>query len=551
MSKGGPRQGTVTAFETGGPDAARGPDETAVRAQLAKILGSEHFSGSRRMSRFLDFVVGQSLAGSADRLKEYTLAVEVFERPADFDPKDSNIVRVEAGRLRRRLDSYYLNEGAGDPVRIELPKGAYAPCFRRSKPEPAEPAAPRATPEPLADLPRGPAIAVLPFDSMSDKPGDELFADGMTEEILNDLSRFTDLFVMARHSTFQFKGRFVDVRDVGRDLGVDYVLEGSIRRAGDRVRVTAQLLETRFGAHVFSETYDRNMSSQDLIDIQDEIADHVSAAVARPFGAIGRDRARAVRRKAPDDLDAYESVLLFHAYWMGSDIHDAHLRARESLERTVARQPDYASAWAALALIYAEEGRLHVNSREGADPVAEAYAAARRAVELEPVSSLAQQALMTAAFVRGDVEEFRAAAERALHLNPNHADMVADVGIYAYLTGEWERGLALARKAIALAPVHPGWFRIVFALDHYRKGRFEDALIEARKGAIPDYSPSLVLLAMINGRLGRIEDARRAMEALAKLHPGFVEGPRRYFEALNMPADFVGQCLEGIRQAEA
>ena len=534
------------------------PSEAAVRGQLDRILGCEDFAQSDRMRSFLKFVVEESLAGRPERLKEYTIALEVFGRDESFDPQTNTIVRVEAGRLRRRLERYYLTEGREDEIRIDLPKGSYAPLFRATRPatkpraavlEAAAPApAPAAeTDDNVVALPTGPSIAVLPFANLSGDPAQEFFADGITEEIINDLTRFPDLRVISRHSTFKYKGQAIDIRDVGRDLGVRYVLEGGVRKAGDLVRVSGRLTDAMDGTQLFSESYDRDLSTKNILEIQDDIADGIVAAVGQPYGIIARAGARQAKQKALQHLDAYDAVLRFYDYWIKADPR-MYQDVRQALERAVELDPGYASAWAAIASLYLDEVRFAFFPRRGVDALDSALEAAQRAVMLDPENSMAYHFLFSAHFHRGELDEFRAAGERAIALNPNHADMLADYGLMLAATGEWERGLALADKAIALSPTHPGWFHVAGVFDHYRKGEFEAALGKAKRLQMPDFYLSFMMVAMCCGKLGREQEGRAACDKLLELFPDASEHIWDLLQSWNLPEELALGVADGLEK---
>jgi len=222
-----------------------------VNAQLEKILSSPQFSQAAGLSRFLRFVVEAAQAGQP--VKEYPIGVEVFNRGKDFDPRIDTIVRVQAAKLRSKLLEYYSSAGMEDLIVISLPKGGYAPEIRQRLP-----ATPAITPPLPPDRSR---IAVLPFVNMSSDPENEYFSDGLTEELINRLARVPSLQVVARTSVFCFKGRNEDLRDLGAKLNVGTVMEGSVRKAGDQIRVTAQLIDVQSGYHVFSQTYRRELKN--------------------------------------------------------------------------------------------------------------------------------------------------------------------------------------------------------------------------------------------------------------------------------------------------
>lgn len=252
---------------------AQGVSPEDVQATLARILDSKEFAQSERMRRFLRFVVERSLAGDRDALKEYTIGVEVFDRPADYDPRIDSIVRVEARRLRRKLRAFYEGPGANGAVAISLPEGAYAPVIGRA----GDTSAASAPPDAANPAEEANAIVVLPFVNLSSEPENEFFADGLTDELINALSKASPLRVVSRTSAFQFKNQAQDVRAIGESLGVGRVLEGSVRRSGDALRVTAQLVNVKDGLHVWSERFDRKM--EDIFALQEEIAGAIAGVL--------------------------------------------------------------------------------------------------------------------------------------------------------------------------------------------------------------------------------------------------------------------------------
>ncbi len=242
-----------------------------VREQLARVVDSPGFVSSARLNRFLSHIVNRTIDGDTDSLKEFSIAMEVFDRSADYDPNIDAIVRVEARRLRSKLKAYY-EEGAGrsDPVLIGLRPGSYVPIFRWLERQPNEQR--QEISPPLGS--RRAAVAVLPFVNMSPEPEQDYFCDGITEEIINSLTRVAGLNVIARTSAFQFKGASVDIREVGQRLGADLAIEGSVRKAGAQLRITAQAIQTESGHHLWSETFRREL--KDVFAIQEEIAESIA-----------------------------------------------------------------------------------------------------------------------------------------------------------------------------------------------------------------------------------------------------------------------------------
>ena len=244
---------------------------TAGRDQLARVVNSPGFVSSVRLCRFLTHIVNRTIDGDIDSLKEFSIAMEVFDRTSEYDPNIDAIVRVEARRLRAKLKAYYeQGQGTVDPVLIGLRPGSYVPVFRWLD---AQPATHREEID-AAPPPRRICVAVLPFVNMSPEPEQDYFCDGISEEITNSLTRVSGLNVIARTSAFHFKGANIDIREVGQRLGANLVIEGSVRKAGEQLRITAQAIQTESGHHVWSETFRRELP--DVFVIQEEIAQSVA-----------------------------------------------------------------------------------------------------------------------------------------------------------------------------------------------------------------------------------------------------------------------------------
>jgi adenylate cyclase len=390
-------------------------------------------------------------------------------------------------------------------------------------------------------------VAVLPFENLSRDPDQEYFSDGLTDGIITALSRFKDLFVIARNSTFRYKGQAVDVRQLNKELGARYVLEGSVQRAENALRVTAQLLDAKDGTHLWAETYDRELSAASIFGVQDEITEQVVATIAGPWGVISRARFAEVKEKPTDRLDAYECVLQASAYWRDNVVPAEHARVRDALERAVKSDPGYADAWAWLTVVYLDEHRHNYNPRP--DPLDRALEAARRAVASDPTNEFAHCALAEVYFHRHELDAFRAEAERAIALNPNNAPILASMGENLQYLGD-ERGIALLSRAVKLDPFHPPWFHLAIAVYHFERNEHEAALAAARKIDMPGFAPPQGLLAAIYAELGRQSEAGAAVEELLRLSPGLTtEIAVEQLRKLNFSEDTIRRFVAALRKA--
>jgi adenylate cyclase len=586
-----------------------------IQARLERIIASSAFDASRRNRAFLRFIVEETLAGRGDQIKAYTIGTSVLGRDERFDPQSDPIVRIEASRLRRSLERYYLITGQDDAIRIDIPKWGYVPSFLRvpgigdegAPPEHAPaPELPLGEPPLLAGHPealtpgagsfafltskrilargawaalalgaaavalatglwvwngatepeavvaeaasRGPSIIVLPFENLSGDSAKAYLAGGITEEILTSLAQFKEVFVYARETGTRYRAA-TNYQELYRDLGVRYVLEGSVREAAGRIRVTARLSDTTTGAQLWASSYEDVESGADLFEIQSDIAQSVVVEVAQPYGVIARAGMELMQGKAPESLSAYECVLQVLDYYR----HMSAVRveeARDCLERATKSDPAYADAWALLGMSYLDQVRLRMVPRsQDKDFLDRALLAVQRAADIAPDGALAHRSLLLVHSFRGEVEEALAAGERAVALSPNNAEILAEFGMRLALMGQWKRGISLIDEASARNPAHPGWYHTAPALNFYRQGRYAEALEEARQIDAPGWVHNHTILAMIYGQLGQAEQARAAVRQILQLDPDFEENAWYELQLRNFPEQMAEHMAEGLRKA--
>jgi TolB-like protein len=564
-----------------------------VRAQLERIVASPGFDVPERARGFLRYVVEETLAGRGERIKGYTVAVEVFGRDAAVDANADPVVRIEAGRLRRALERYYLTAGEADPVLIDIPKGGYTPVFARRSPavpipisrtpEPTPvvpPTAPRGwgrtavvlsagvgaalllgagywtfarvspQPEPTvaaAAVPDGPTLMIMPFEGLGDGPVAKLYATGLTEEILTQLAPFRELTVLGRETSRSLPAQ-TDVARL-RGLGARYALEGSVRVADERLRVSARLLDTTSAAVLWSQAYDADLHVHDLFAIQADIGRQVATAVAQPYGIVFRADARRTSRQPPDDLEAYACTLRFYAY-RAELSPDQHAAVRDCLGQAVARFPDYATAWAMLSVLYLDEDRFAFNPEPSPPaPLERALEAARRAVALDPASGRALQALMLALFFRQEPAESLRVGERALELNPNDTELLGEFGTRLANSGEWARGGALLEQALARNPGHSGYYRGALALVAYMLRDNDRALTEIRQANLQKFPIYQGVAAIIYAELGMRAEATQAGARFVQMSPRFLPNLDAELAKRNFRPEDRARLAEGLRKA--
>ena len=403
--------------------------------------------------------------------------------------------------------------------------------------------------DPVLSIPKGPSIAVLPFSNLTGDATQDTLADGITEDIITALSRFPDLFVIARNSTLKYKGKAVDMRDVGKDLGVRYVLEGTVQGTDDQVRVTAQLIDSQSGGHVWAEAFTLDTSGANLFGIQDEITERVAVQIASGYGVLSRLGAAQTRGARPTDIDAYSCVLKARAYHRVLT-ESEHLEARSCLESIIQNYPDYAEALAWLAFMHLDEFRFSFNrSPARPQPLDSAFEYAERAVRADPTDQYAWHSLAKIHYFSGNVEQFFVHADKALRLNPNNVQTLSDLGFFIGFAGKWERGIPMVRKAMTLDPYYPGWYHFLFFYDHYRKGEYEQALSEALRVDTPGLFFHHVVHSAAYGQLGRTVEAQKHIRELLRVYPDFPEHMRDEYRKYNFSEALIEHVAQGLEKA--
>jgi adenylate cyclase len=506
---------------------------TAVREQLARVVNSPGFVSSARISRFLTHIVNRTIDGDRDSLKEFSIAMEVFDRTSDYDPNIDAIVRVEARRLRFKLKAYY-EEGPGrsDPVLIGLRPGSYVPIFRWLERKAQEQRQEFGT----TLESRRASVAVLPFVNMSPEPEQDYFCDGISEEIINTLTRVSGLNVIARTSAFQFKGVSVDIREVGQRLGADLVIEGSVRKAGIQLRITAQAIHSQSGHHLWSETFRREL--KDVFAIQEEIAESI-AGLLRVYMPEVRVRSSA------RNLDAYTRYLRAR-FLIHQQSPKALRTALQQLREVIELFPDYAPAYSGVAAasgllcLFGEvSGRdiypeIKANAERGyaLDPDSgetctvlgglrawfeyrwgEADTLYERALKLQPGHAPAHIFRAMASLCQGNIMAAQSGLRRSTELDPLSASDCARMAYLQYIQGDYRTAAEHLKHSFELDRDYPE-ARLYNGLLHLQQKDYEGVIRCLFSSPTP---LDIGLMAAAYARKGSEARARKCREALSRL----------------------------------
>ncbi len=534
------------------------PDE--MRAALRRIEGSRLFADAHRLRAFLAYIVEEYLAGRSDRIKGLTVAQEVFHREDLEDAQTSTIVRVEAGRLRRRLIEYYAEEGRKDPVRIKIPKGAYVPSFEYAAGngtdgEPALAPALEATKAqhwttrrisimgmliavviivgslsltwwtrndaglqtpvdtaPASSVAMRPTIAVLPFEDQTSSGGGEFLAAGLTEDIITDLSNLSGLNVIAQSSVAMFKGQKLSPQQIAEKLGVTYVLRGSIRGTAPNHRVTAHLYDARTGQQIWAERYDRDLRG--ALDFQNELAVRVvqGMSVSLRGNDLGRFSAR--------HFATYEAMAL---YRQAMDIlnppnDSARLQiAQQAFQRSIEIDPGYAGGYAGLAYTYVFATFWGHSATPEAD-LQTTVALAEQALAADPSFGLAYTSLAFVKLIRRDFAAALELSRTALEVQPGDPYINTYHAYILAADGQAAQGIPYAERALQLDPLSERTpYLNILGFVSFHAGEYRQSLDalhrnQERGGPSPDAFEAYIVAA--NVALGRLDLARKHLQIL-------------------------------------
>jgi len=364
-------------------------------------------------------------------------------------------------------------------------------------------------------LPDKPSIAVLPFTNMSEDPKQEYFSDGITEDLITDLSKISGLFVIARNSVFTYKGKSIKVEEVGRQLGVRYVLEGSVRKAGVRVRITAQLVDTKTGGHMWAERYDRDL--KDIFALQDEVTQKiVNALVVKLTG----DEQKRLGYRGTDNLEAYDFSLRGWDYFYRFT-NKANIQAREMFERAIDLDPKYASAYSGLGFTHWMEWSFgwSLDSRS----LDQASKLAQKAISLNNIESKAHSLLGKVYLWKKRYDQAIIEAEKTIALNPNNANGLASLGGNYVFSGRPREAIEFIKKAIRLNPIPPVWYfhtlgHAYFLTEHYEKAV---ATLKRVLNRNPNFWPAHIYLAASYVEMGQEDKAQVEAVEVLKINPNF------------------------------
>jgi adenylate cyclase len=513
-------------------------DTAAIDEQLHRILSTSEFKATSRQKKFLQFVVEWYLEGKSNEIKGYMIATLVFGRKKDFNQATDPIVSVEAGRLRRALDHYYLDSGIKDPVRIDIPKGGYVPTFR-SQIENESTCLPVETELKNGDIEDSwPSVLIRPLENFSEGTGPKFIAEGFTTELAIELTRYQDIRVLMKPPG---EGGQSTVEPMAR-----FIIGGSVRYGLHKLKVSIHLSDQKTNRQLWGNVYKCDLKTANLSAFQEEVAQIIAARIAQEQGIIARTLSLESRNKPPSEMETYEAILKFYKHdttFSRETLYDALV----ALEQAAIKEPECSQVWTFLGRLYSENFGLETIDRE--TPIEKAIQYAEKGVQLDPSNQRARAGLALARLLNNQLPEGVVEAEKALALNPNSLIFLDVIGHVTALLGDWDHGTALIRKAIKLNPYYRPYSCQVLCADWLRKKEYEKAYMETLNFSVPSLIWDPLLKAVTLGHLKRLNEGNRVVEDILKLKPDFIFRGRLLIERFIKSDELVECIMEGLGKA--
>ena len=513
-------------------------DPKAIQSQLDRILASPEFNATSRQKKFLRFVVEKVFNGRADEIKGYTVATDVFGRNKNFDPKLDPIVSIEAKRLRRALERYYLVAGTHDMVRIDIPVGSYVPTFYLQKATSPACSLPETEQYSTGGVESWPTVLIRPFKNFSEGAGPNFIAEGCTTELAIELSRYQDLRILMKPPGAG--------GDAVAEPTARFLIDGNVSCGPKDFRLTVQLFDQKTHRQIWGDVYQCDMSTDNLMAFQRRVPQIIAAKIAQDQGFITQTLSLESQNKPPAEMATYEAILKFYKHDV-SFTADTLEEALNALEEALIKEPECPQVWTLLGRLYAENFAMETIDRP--TPIKKAIEYAEKGVQLAPQNQRARSILAMAYLLTDQLPEGLIEAQKAFALNPTSLIFMDVIGHVLALLGEWDEGTELIRKAIKLNPYHRPYVYHVLCADWLRKEEYEKAYLETLNFRALSLFWEPLLRASTLGLLGRGADADRFVQLLLSLKPDFPSRGRALIKFWAKPEELVERIIRGLKKA--
>jgi adenylate cyclase len=511
------------------------PSAESIQHQVNRILASPEFKATDVQKSFLTYVVETVLAGRSHEIKGYTVATQVFGRGEDFNQATDPIVSIQANKLRRALERYYLVAGQNDPIRIDIPKGTYVPVFQQQNHPSSEPPLQKSRKTEPAVAHTWPTIVVQSFENLTGDRDLEYMGIGIATEIALEITRYQEIRVL-RQTPGERQRRAADV-------GARFVLCGSIKPDVNGLKVIVNLVDGLTGVHIWGDSYSTDLNPAALIAFEERIASTVVSKISCEDGIIAKALSPESKRVPPAELTTHQAILRFYRF-LNDFSPETFVGTFEALQQACAHEPECGLAWSMLARLYSLNYSLELFDLE--TPIERAAAFAERGVKLDPANQRIRMIMAFILLFKNDFSAGLAEVERALLLNPNSLISLENIGYLLTLFGDWQRGPALINQAIEQNPYYNISVHYALWVDWVRQGKYEQAYEETRHFRRPMLFWDPLMTAASLGLLGRTEEGLQAGKDLLKCKPDFPQRGRVLMRHYIKFDDIVDRVIDGL-----
>jgi adenylate cyclase len=511
----------------------------AIREQLDRILGHTEFHATEKNRDFLRYVVEETLAGRSERIKGFSIAIEVFGRDSDFDASHDPVVRIQAGRLRRAIERYYLVAGMQDPIRIEIPKGHYIPVFTRGSSPKPPPSRGKDSPRQTGLEESCPVVLIVPFEDLTGKAEYAYLGLGLATEMSIELGHCSDLRVMQYREGALSEGK--------PGIKPDFTVAGRVFCDDENLKVVAQLIDSKTGMQLWTDSLKSPHEPGHFIDFQERAANSISAHIAGDHGAIVRAMKSRNNHRSTADLTTYQAVLKGYSYWENVSTVSFQ-QAFEALQQETAKGCDSGLVFSILSLLYTDNICMEHLDLD-VTPMDDALHLAREGALLGPCNQLSYFALARAHLLQNDLHQALNDVETAMALQPESLLFMDVIGYMLLLLGEWDRGEQLVQKAIRLNPFYRIYVHYGIWLNAFRQQDYTRALEETEWIAeIGAFWGPLAKAATL-GQMALTERGQEEVHRLLVLKPDFAERGRLLIGHFIKFPEIAERVIEGLSLA--
>ncbi len=510
-----------------------------IERQLQRILDSPEFNAAKQQRKFFQFVVKETLAGRSQEIKGYTIATCVFGRSEDFDQNSDPIVSVQANRLRRALERYYLVAGKQDPILIDIPKGTYVPTFCEQVSVTSDTTVFDNKIPVESFMGSWPTLLIRPFKNLTADPEMNYWAVGLATELATEITRYQEIRVLIQGPE--------GIGKRSSDTVARFVVDGNVQKDMSGIKVAVYLVDMSTNMQIWGDSLQCELEAAQLFSFQEEVAKAIAGKISCEDGIISKTLSIESRNKPACDLKTYEAMLRYYEYDQALT-PESFLRAMEALTLAADIEPECGQVWSMLGRLHANIYSLEFPGYETTN-LEKAIAFAEKGVRLNPDNQRARGILGFVRMLDNEIQGALAETEKALTLNPNSLYILDGIGYLMTLLGEWELGPALIRKAMRLNPYYKPIVHYALWVDYLRQEEYERAYLETQRLRRPSIFWDPLAKAATLGLLGRYEEGRQFVKSLLKLKPDFPSRGRILIGHYIKFEKIIEQVINGLQKA--